>query len=656
MPGSSSSARLRARYWVRVSSLRSVSSSYRFSLFLFGGMDFKVNPASTHAYHTEGDLRKHGSPFPMTASPGEPKRVQDAIRALNDLAGFKLNNMDVQPPCRPPTKVQLDMLDHVRGCVSSNGRRPEDMTGQSAIRGLARNFSPYDGMPSNLADYDLDKVKILHSDVQPKQLVDLLPPQLQPLVSNFKRHIERDPLHVQADLAKDPDAMPKVPYWDSTLRSSPHERFRLYKRMFDKGLMDLQPVICAKAGIFFVKKKTPDWIRLIIDGRQANFHHRRPPVARLGSASCLSELRLQDIPCAYGQEMDVSDCFYQFRVDEAGAWFGLDEPMLASEWAELGIKVEDVYDRWVGRRRPLSGDESLYPTVSAMPMGWSWALYLANECVSYAVRQSAPSPMAELREKLPTPQLLEYTTVTSTYVDNVTVLGISYDEVEERARSIQQTFDDIGIPVVWTQKSPVQQLDSVGCVLDLLNGTISNKHSRVWRVYLGGLELARRGRVQVKLVEIWLGHVTSLFRLKPCLLSIFDKIYRFIDLGREKRWPLWPAVRREIRQACSLVWLTFTNLRPKIVNQVDAGDSADHGYALMTRGVSTYRIERMLKFKEKWRFSALPDDVNEALSRKDREGLVRALERHTGYLQETVSSNLQEHPSFVRFGFGLDTE
>jgi hypothetical protein len=98
--------------------------------------------------------------------------------------------------------------------------------------------------------------------------------------------------------------------------------------------------------------------------------------------------------------MDVFDCFYQFRVDEAGAWFGLDEPMLASEWAELGIKVEDVYDRRVGRRRPLSGDESLYPTVSAMPMGWSWALYLANECVSYAVRQSAPSPMAELREKL----------------------------------------------------------------------------------------------------------------------------------------------------------------------------------------------------------------------------------------------------------------
>ena len=133
--------------------------------------------------------------------------------------------MDVQPPCRPPTKVQLDMLDHVRGCVSSNGRRPEDMTGQSAIRGLARNFSPYDGMPSNLADYDLDKVKILHSDVQPKQLVDLLPPQLQPLVSNFKRHIERDPLHVQADLAKDPDAMPKFHIGTQLLEVHPMSGF-----------------------------------------------------------------------------------------------------------------------------------------------------------------------------------------------------------------------------------------------------------------------------------------------------------------------------------------------------------------------------------------------------------------------------------------------
>ena len=407
---------------------------------------------------------------------------------------------------------------------------------------------------------------------------------------------------------------------------------------------------------FFVKKKSPEWIRLIIDGRQANFHHKRPPTARLGSSSCLAELRLREGQCAFGQEMDVSDCFYQFRLDEAGAWFGLDEPQTASQWAELGMGVTSVYDKRVGFRRALHGDELLYPVVSAMPMGWSWALYLANECVAHAVRRSAPSPLAELREKLPVSQLHDFSTVTSTYVDNVTILGDSYEKVKTRAASIQETFDSIGIPVVWTQSSPVQLLDSVGCSLDLLKGTISNKPSRVWRVYVGGLELAKRGRVQVKLIEIWLGHATTLFRLKPCLLSVFDKIYRFIDLGRNKRWPLWPAVRREIRQACGLVWLASTNLRSTVINQVDAGDSADHGFAMMTRGVASYRIERMLKFREKWRFCALPDDVVEALERKDRGSLLCALERHSGFLQESQQEFPSQHNSFVRFGFGLDTQ
>ena len=132
----------------------------------------------------------------------------------------------------------------------------------------------------------------MSSQVTPKKLVDLLPPEDTPFITDFKHHVVRDPIKVREDLAADPSLIPSQPYWDPLLRNDKSSRIRLFKRMHEVGLLDLQPVIRAKAGLFCVKKKTPDFIRLIVDARQANFQHRRPPVTRLGSSACLAELRL----------------------------------------------------------------------------------------------------------------------------------------------------------------------------------------------------------------------------------------------------------------------------------------------------------------------------------------------------------------------------
>ena len=132
---------------------------------------------------------------------------------------------------------------------------------------------------------------------------------------------------------------------------------------------------------------------------------------------------------AYAQECDVSDCFYQFRIDEAGAFFGLDAARSLDEWSNWGMDVNSVYDYNLGARRQPLPNEMLFPVISAMSMGWSWALYLANETVASIVARSSPSPLAELRERRPCPQLDDHSTISSTYVDNVTIIGRSADEV-----------------------------------------------------------------------------------------------------------------------------------------------------------------------------------------------------------------------------------
>ena len=79
-------------------------------------------------------------------------------------------------------------------------------------------------------------------------------------------------------------------------------------------------------------------------------------------------------------------------------------------------------------------------------------------------------------------------------------------------------------------------------------------------------------------MEVWLGHATSIFRLAPHFLSIFDKIYLFVQTCRDKKVALWPSVRSEIKIASSLVWLAFTQLGGEIVRSVDIGDSSQKGY------------------------------------------------------------------------------
>ena len=147
----------------------------------------------------------------------------------------------------------------------------------------------------------------------------------------------------------------------------------------------MQPVVLAKAGVFCVKKKTPQYIGMIVDGRQAKFMHRRPPVTRLGSGACLTELRLPmfenaDQPMA--MECDVSDCFYQFRLDEVGAFFAVGDGKSQAWWASQGISVQSVFDYHLGARRDACEHEVLYPVISGMSMGWAWALYFANEIVA----------------------------------------------------------------------------------------------------------------------------------------------------------------------------------------------------------------------------------------------------------------------------------
>ena len=594
---------------------------------------------------TTMDLRRHGAPLPIESERvlHEPSRVFETVKALNKLGGHQFMNSQQQPH-RPPTAVQSMTLQRIGEAVDTAGPCPEDLDGPSSLRELMRSHNQY-GDPNNLATFEMSKLKILRSKLQPKSLDQLLPPNILPILNRKSTMIERDPQEVANELSRNPHACPKAPYWDPVLRHCPHKRAELIAGLARVGVIGFRRSIKSQVGLFFVKKKDPAWIRMVIDARIANFHHKDPPTTRLGSCSSYVDLELSDdalmekfphmnpSEIGYGAELDVADCFWQFRLDSMAEWFGIQFPKPMSFWKQFNVGDHGYSD-----------NDVVFPVIAAIPMGWKWSLFFANEVVASIGRQSCLDRPLEMRERLPTPQLWEGDTILSTYVDNVAIIGATKQAVQQRIEQVTRDFEKLDIPVVLTYDEPVRQFETVGICLDFAKRRITNKPRRVWRVHLAGLELCRRRKVLGSSVEVWLGHVTSLFRLAPHLLSVFDKIYRFVMVCREHKVALWPSVRKEIKMASSLVWLAFSELGGTICRNVDMGDSSDRGYAMMTRQCNITDFLSAIKFREKWRFLPLPENIKTAMERNT-----------TGDAAQQAVTDA-ETDVFLQAGAGLDTE
>lgn len=466
----------------------------------------------------------------------------------------------------------------------------------------------YSEVPNHLANYDPAKLKILRHGTSPRSIVDFLPVEAAALLKDFRNSIV------------DQDSMAEVggfsPYWDPTLRFNKTARVDFVVRLFRAGLLTLRPVAKSHVGVFFVRKKTPDWVRMVIDCRGTNELHRPPPTTRLGSARCYSDLDLSQLPdgsSGWGMEADVTDCFYRFGLEELAHYFAINHPLSAEGWEQLGIGAAEVFDPDVGRMVRTSAQQLLYPCFRVVPMGWSWALFFAQEAVLRISGNNSPWNDGILREKKVTPQLMDHRTLLGVYVDNITILGADRDDVSMRAQALQSSFDQAGIPIEWSQQQPTQQLESVGCILDFKAGVISNKPRRVWKFVRATAALLRRHKLRGEALQVWCGHYTSLCSLTPWGLSALQHVYRFIPRALGKRIRVWSSVRSEMKTAASLVWMCWRKLSAPVITSVEVGDSSTAVYAMMMTQAPADMISQCMRVHERWRFLPMPDELRQSV-------------------------------------------
>ena len=568
------------------------------------------------------DHRRHGDPFPLPrlGKPGGTtmlnRRLDGAFGALNSLASDFFDK--TSDPDLTLTRVQLWMMDDLRRRVSNYGDKPKNLDMSTALHDLGCGANLYTQEANNVADFDVDQIKILSRQLDPKPAIELSPPDVQAILQDFGGRVERQVNELEALRAS---GTLVTPHWDPKLKKNFHMRLQLYQRLFRCGLLTYRRRQKAQVGMFTVVKKgnrPGNTQRLIVDCRQANMLQRRPPTTRLSTPASLADLdfsvhtlqengydieNLDDFVAGI-ETGDVGDCFYNFVIERACSWFSTGDVLTRADMRQYEMDVDSIYDDEMEDFTPLREGEQVFVCFRGVPMGWSWAFWLSNEIVCHQCLVATGGAEDSLvRDKRVAPKVLPGKPPIGVYVDNVHTFSGCSDDAHDQMVRIADRFQQLGIPFDMDNVSGNSCIETLGLTFFFQNGVrVRAKRERAWRLWLATKALLQRRRVSGDALRVWLGHVNYHFLLCRPLLSILSGCYSFCHAHIGHRFPLWPSVRKEMRQVMHLIFTVEKNLSSPICPEVHVGDSSDKGYGLLVSNPKVGCIKRELLVKERWRF------------------------------------------------------
>ena len=226
---------------------------------------------------------------------------------------------------------------------------------------------------------------------------------------------------------------------------------------------------------------------MVLDARQTNAFHKAPPFAAMTSPGVMASMVVDDAwdgkadfnPASLvAGSVDLCDGLYQSRCKRMGSWFGINFPGCTAN----GLGISTVYDEATGKDEAIGPDEFVWPCFEALPMGWSWALWVCHEtpvdCMAVAAR---PGDTFALNRSVAA-TISPDSVVHAPYVDNASLMGMSTDTVDDRLDRVTDELTRRGFR--WHEHNKAQGcLEVLGMVVDGAADRLRHKPRRAWRLY-----------------------------------------------------------------------------------------------------------------------------------------------------------------------------
>ncbi|CAK0806818.1 unnamed protein product, partial [Prorocentrum cordatum] len=506
--------------------------------------------------------------------------------------------------------AQESALRRIRRRIAAFGDRPADLDGAGALQELLKTRGVYGGLDASttVVDFDPSRLNILREEHFSTPLDDVAPRSVRDVMANFDSAVVR-PL---SELTEDEPLV--QPYWDPQLdprrRGTRPALVAFLRALALRGLVGARARRKSCISAFFVRKKNGDQ-RMVLDARQANQLQRLPPKTALASGEALAAINLVDAADLGPDDLDIvinggdlvagsvdlQDGFYQFRHPAWGSWMCFDIEVSAGE-----LGVTQLYDEDLGRYIDISPDSRVWPCFEALPMGWSWALWICQEVLIDTMSAVFGEKDSWCLDKGKPPSLLNGGVAHAPYVDNANLISLDAAQLDERLGAVTDELDKRGLRWHELQHAALSQ-GILGLEFDGRHGRLRHASRRAWRLHLGLHEVLRRPRLARWQVRRLLGHIVHYFSIMRPALSVLGECYAYLESGpMEGVSRLPPSVVTELRCAAGLVFLGQVDLRRPPAPVSFTTDSSMLGYAVCEAELFGHEVLGASRWRERQRF------------------------------------------------------
>ena len=461
--------------------------------------------------------------------------MEEATWGLNWMHG-ELSRAPLRRTGHPARESKIRILHgQVQRRIEELGLRALDSTRalnqKEAMQSLLKGRSPYTFSSSTaVVPVDVSKVALAENLDSAPYLDELLPSQDSKLITGDLAGILR-PLPQVAAINEVFGIA--TSYMDEKLKRSKRLYAKFINMCRSRGMIKLSLKARSVQGVFFVRKKDGRQ-RMIIDCRPCNRLFLDPPGTQLLTGEGLSEIEIVDeefVKSGLGVHFacgDVDACFHRLKLrGDICEYFG---------W-------EPIEAKWLGNivinGQPVAASQLIYPLSTSLPMGFSWATYLA-QTVTSRLFTKAISPLnshhltdASFSKVLCTQpdSAIDYT-----YIDNLGIISASKSNVVGAIDRAQQVFNGVNLTLheIDVHSSVAVPL---GVMLDLVHFTTSNSPERYGRIHQAIGYVLNQRMLSGWVLEVLIGHCTYFGLVNRDMLCVFHAAYNFIAKHYSKRAP-----------------------------------------------------------------------------------------------------------------------
>lgn len=237
---------------------------------------------------------------------------------------------------------------------------------------------------------------------------------------------------------------------------------RFLRRMSSAGMLRWQradPHEDGELGIFFVAGNSGQLI-FIFDTRVVNCRFHSAPMMPLSFAAAFAALEVDSGSTPYGSGGDVRNYFYMVGVpDDMSSLFSLP----ACPAGLLGLTGVDLGDG----RGPLTFNDRVLACLRALPVGFNWALHLAQVISLECARQAGVEDSQFITDRFPGQRIRSCEAPrVAIYADNYFAFGADAEAVSALADRLGKQFRRQGLPTheesVALLRAPLRRVSAHG--------------------------------------------------------------------------------------------------------------------------------------------------------------------------------------------------